>query len=97
MIKHEVLQNWQARAARAQAELQEATHELETARYEQEITQRLLAKASDDAAREDWRIQNDVLEMFVIQAEERMAEQQAELAQCAAMIAEIEADLAAQR
>jgi hypothetical protein len=97
MLKHEVLQSWQGRAARAQTELETATRELKVARYELDITQRLLLKAADDAVQETWRIQADVLQMVAMQAEERLAEQREELALCAAMIAEIEADLAANR
>ena len=69
--------------------------ELERRRYELEIVQRLLAKAQDDAARETWRIQVDVLQMMVGQAQADLEEQLEDLALCEAMIAEIEADLEA--
>ena len=59
------------------------------------IAQRLLSKAQDEASRQTWQTQVDVLQMFVINAENELAEQQEELALCEAMVAEIEADLAA--
>lgn len=60
-----------------------------------EIAQRLLAKAQDEPARETWQTQVDVLQMMAGMTENDLAEQQEELALCEAMIAEIEADLAA--
>ena len=59
-----------------------------------EIAQRLLSKAQDEAAREIWQTQVDVLGMLVGMAEGDLAEQQEEVALCEAMVAEIEADLA---
>jgi hypothetical protein len=49
----------------------------------------------DEAARQTRQTQVDVLEMIIGMAEEDLAEQQEELFLCEAMIAEIEADLAA--
>lgn len=63
--------------------------------YEMMIAQRLLSKARDEASRETWQTQVDVMQMFVLQAENDLEEQQEDLALCKAMIAEIEADLAA--
>jgi hypothetical protein len=96
MMKQEVRQAWEDRAIEAQSKIWE-TIELELARrkYELEIAQRLLSKAQDDASREIWQTQVDVLQMFVSDAEDDLAEQQAEVALCNAMVAEIEADLAA--
>ena len=64
-------------------------------KYEMEIAQRLLRKAQTEADRETWQTQVDVLQMFVVQAEDALAEEQADMALCDAMVAEIEADLAA--
>jgi hypothetical protein len=98
MLKREVRQAWEERAITAQAKIDdEIMPELERRRYEMEIAQRLLAKAQDDAARETWQIQVDVLQMMIVQAENDLCEQQEELAFCEAMIAEIEADMAADR
>jgi len=70
MIKHDVLRTWENRAANAQTKIDEKIQvELERRRYELEIAQRLLAKTQDDAARETWRIQVDVLQMLVSQAQ----------------------------
>ena len=94
MIKRDVLRTWENRAIEAQTRVDEEIEvELERLRYELEITQRLLAKAQDDAGRETWRIQVDVLDMMIGQAEARLSKEQEELALCEAMIAEIEADL----
>jgi hypothetical protein len=94
MLKREVLRAWEDRAIDDQARIdEEIVPELERRQYELEIVQRLLAKAQDDAARETWRIQVDVLQMMVGQAEDELGEQQEDLALCEAMIAEIQADL----
>ena len=94
MLKREVWQSWDDRAIEAQIRIdEEIARELERRQYELEIAQRLLEKAQDDAARETWQTQVDVLEMLVGIAEGDLAEQQEELALCDAMIAEIEADL----
>jgi len=99
MIKREVLSSWERRAASAYDKIEEIESDRERFRYETEITQRLLArhKAQDDPARETWQTQVDVLEMLAGMAEGDLAEQQEELALCKAMIAEIEADLAAEQ
>jgi len=94
MLKREVSRAWEDRAIEAQTRIDEKiVPELERCRYELEITQRLLAKAQDDAARETWQTQVDVLQMLISQAEDDLNEQQEELALCEAMIAEIETDL----
>ena len=62
-------------------------------RYELEITQRLLSKARDKAARETWQIQVDTLQTMIGMTESGLTEQQEELALCESMIAEIKADL----
>jgi hypothetical protein len=94
MLKREVLRAWEDRAIDDQARIdEEIVPELERRQYELEIAERLLAKAQDDAARETWRIQVDVLQMMVGQAENELSEQQEDLALCEAMIAEIQADL----
>ena len=96
MLKRDVLKAWENRAIAAQTKIEEEIEvELERNRYEMEIAQRLLAKAQDDAARETWRIQVDVLDMVIGMAEGDLEEQQEEMALCDAMIAEIEADLGA--
>ncbi len=98
MMKREVLQSWEERAARAYGETEEEIEpKLERLRYEIEIAQRLLAKAQDEAARQTWQTQVDVLHMMIIQAENGKAEQEEELGLCEAMIGEIEADLAAEQ
>ena len=94
MLKCEVSRAWEERAIAAQARIdEEIGPALERHQYELEITRRLLAKAQDEAARETWQIQVDVLEMLVGMAEGDLEEQQEELAMCEAMIAEIEVDL----
>ena len=96
MRKREVLQQWEGRAIEAQRKIdEEIVPELERQQYELEITQRLLAKAQDDAAQETWQTQVDVLEMLIGMAEGDLEEEREQLALCEAMIAEIEADLAA--
>lgn len=96
MMKREVLQAWEDRAISAQSKIEESLEpELERLRYELEITQRLLAKAQDEAAREIWQTQMDVLQMMIGMTEGDLTEQREELSLCEAMIAEIEADLTA--
>ncbi|MFZ1239638.1 MAG: hypothetical protein WAV66_09840 [Anaerolineae bacterium] len=95
-LKQEVRQAWEERVIETQTKIWE-TIEPELARwqYEMMIAQRLLSKAQDQASRETWRIQVDVLQMCVIEAENNLEKEQEELALCEAMIAEIDADLAA--
>jgi hypothetical protein len=94
MMKREVLAAWEDRAINAQSRTEETFEpELESLHYELEITQRLLSKAQDEAARETWQIQVDTLQTMIGMTEGGLAEQQEELALCEAMIAEIEADL----
>ena len=93
MMKQEVLHTWEDRATEAFDKIEELEDKLERQRYELEIAQRLLAKAQDDAARETWQTQVDVLIMLVQMAENELEEQQDEQVLCDAMIAEIEADL----
>ena len=88
------LRAWEDRAAEAFGKIEELEPELERRQYELEIAQRLLAKAQDDAARETWQTQVDVLAMLVQETEHDLAEQEAEQALCDTVIAEIEADLA---
>ena len=96
MMKEEVRQAWEDRAVAAQSKIWEDLEpQLARRSYELEIAQRLLSKAQDEAAREIWQTQVDVLGMLVGMAEGDLAEQQEELALCEAMVAEIEADLAA--
>lgn len=94
-IKQTVLQNWQSRMERARETLAELEDELACQQYELEITERVRAKAQNETDRDNWRIQVDVLSMLVGQTEGRMEEEQAEIALCTAMLAELEADLAA--
>jgi len=96
MMQQEVRQAWKDRAIAAQSKIREAIEpELARRKYEMAISQRLLNKAQTEADRETWQTQLDVLQMFVIQAEDDLAEEQAEVALCDAVVAEIEADLAA--
>jgi hypothetical protein len=96
MMQQEVRQAWEDRAIAAQSKIWETIEpELTRRTYEMAIAQRLLSKAQDEASRQTWQTQVDVLQMFVINAENELAEQQEELALCEAMVAEIEADLAA--
>ena len=62
-------------------------------RYEEEITQRLLAKAPDESAQQTWQTQVDVLHMMITTTKTDLAEQQDELTLCEVMMSEIEADL----
>ena len=95
-LKQEVPQAWKDRAIEAQSKMRETIEpELARREYEMLIAQRLLSKAQDEASRETWGMQVVVLQKFVINAENDLEEQQEDLALCAAMIAEIEADLAA--
>ncbi len=97
MMKREVLASWEDRAVEAYGKIEELEFDCERCRYETEIAQRLLGKAPDDSARETWRIQAKVLQMVADRIESDLAEQQEELALCETMIAEIEADLAAEQ
>lgn len=95
-LKQEVRQAWEERVIETQTKIWE-TIEPELARwqYEMMIAQRLLSKAQDQVSRETWQTQVDVYQMLVIQAENDLEKEQEELALCEAMIAEIDADLAA--
>jgi hypothetical protein len=96
MMKREVLQAWEDRAISAQSKIEESLEpELERLCYELEIAQRLLAKAQDEATRETWQTQVDVLQMMIGMTESELTEQREELSLCEAMIAEIKADLTA--
>ncbi len=98
VMKQEVLTAWEERAIRAQSQINEELEpKLERLRYEEEITQRLLAKATDESARQTWQTQVDVLDMMITMTETDLAEQQEELTLCEAMMSEIEADLAENR
>jgi hypothetical protein len=97
MMKREVLEHWESRAADAYGRIEELESDVERFRYDVEIAQRLLDKAQGDSAREKWRIQLDVLQTMADRAASDLAEQQEEMALCDAMIAEIEADLAAEQ
>jgi hypothetical protein len=94
MMKREVLRAWQDRAVEAFSKIEELAPELERTQYELEIAQRLLDKAQDDADRETWQTQVDVLIMLVQRTEGKLAEQEQEQELCDTMVAEIEADLA---
>ena len=66
MLKREVLRAWENRATETQTRIDEEIEpELERRQYELEIAQRLLEKAQDDASRETWQIQVDVLQMMI--------------------------------
>ncbi len=96
MMKQEVRQAWEDRAIAAQGKIwDDLEPQLARRTYELEIARRLLNKAPDEAARQTWQTQVDVQEMLVGMTEGDLAEQQEELALCEAMVAEIEADLAA--
>lgn len=96
MMKQEVRQAWEERAIAAQGKIwDDLEPELTRRKYEMAIAQRLLSKAQNEASRETWQTEVDVLQMFVVNAENELTEQQEELALCEAMVAEIEADLAA--
>lgn len=93
-FKQTVLQSWQGRLERAREALAELENELACQQYELQITERVRAKAPSEAERDDWRIQVDVLSMIVGQTEGRIEEEQAEIALCTAMLAELNSDLA---
>jgi hypothetical protein len=94
MIRQEVRQAWEDRVVAAQAKIREQLEpQLARRNYELEIAERLLRKAQDETAREIWQAQVDALGMLVGMTEGDLAEQQAELARCEAMVTEIEADL----
>ena len=97
MMKQEVRQAWEDRAIVAQGKIWEDLEpQLARHTYELEIARRLLSKAQDEAARQNWQTQVDVLGMLVGMTEGDIEKEQEELALCEAMIAEIEADLAAE-
>ena len=85
MMKREVLRAWEDRAIEAFGKIEELDPELERRQYELEIAKRLLAKAQDDAARETWQTQVDVLTMLAQRAENDLAEQEEEQALCETM------------
>ena len=90
MMKREVLQAWEDRVISAQSKIEESLEpELERLCYELEIAQRLLVKAQDEATRETWQSQVDVLQMMIGMTESELTEHQEELSLCEAMIAEI--------
>jgi hypothetical protein len=72
MLKREVLRAWENRAIETQTRIDEEI-EPERRRYELEIAQRLLEKAQDDASRETWQTQVDVLQMMIGMAEGDLA------------------------
>lgn len=95
MMKRAVLQAWEDRATCAQGAIwEELEPRLERLRYEYEIIQRLLNKGTEED-REEWADYASVLHDIIGLTEAELEEQQAELVSCAAMIAEIEADLLA--
>ena len=95
MMKQEVCQAWENRGLAAQGKIWEDLEpQLARQTYELAIARRLLDKAPDEAARQTWQTQVDVLGMLVGMTEGDLAEQQEEVALCDAMVAEIEADLA---
>ncbi len=97
MMKQEVRQAWEDRAIAAQSRIwEELEPQLARQTYELEIARRLLSKAQDEAARQNWQTQVDVLDMLISMTEGDIEKEREELALCEAMIAEIEADLAAE-
>lgn len=94
-LKRDVLQSWQKRAAAARSALQELEPRLAGLRYEYEILQRLQVKAGDEKTKKDWEIQVIVHHDIMVMTEHDLVEQEDESALCAAVIAEIEADLIA--
>lgn len=98
MVKQEVLAAWKERASRAESQISDMLEpKLKRLHYEEEIAKRLLAKATDEPARQTWQTQVDVLDMLITMAENDVAEEQEELALCEAMLGEIEVDLAENR
>ncbi|MBN1872830.1 MAG: hypothetical protein JXA33_01255 [Anaerolineae bacterium] len=93
-VKHKVLQSWVRCANRARDKIEERKTDLACQTYELEIAERVLAKVQDNAHRETWQMQVDVLAMLVGQTESDIEEQQEDQALCETMMAEIEADLA---
>jgi hypothetical protein len=94
MVKQQVLESWQGRAERNRQDISDLEATLARARYEQEIAQRLQARASDPESRDTWRIQVEVQQMDIASDEHRLAEHREDLALCQSMIAAIEADIA---
>jgi len=98
MMKQQVLTAWQERATHAESQIAEKlAPKLKRLRYEEEISKRLLAKATDETARQTWQTQVDVLDMMITMTEADLDEQREESALCEAMIGEIEADLAGEQ
>jgi len=94
MMKKEVLNSWEDRAAQAMYKIdEEILHDLEKHRYELKITERMLAKAVDEESRDTWQIQTDVMKMLVIQKEDELKEEENDIALCDLMISEILADI----
>jgi hypothetical protein len=92
-FKHELLQEWQQRAADARDQLASLDNNRVSSQYELEITRRALANAKDAAVREILQEQVAVLEYSFDFIDYDEQEQRAELAVCEAMIAALEADL----
>ncbi len=63
--------------------------------YEYELAQRLLAKTTEEEAREDWEIEASVLHDIAGMVEFDLEQEREQIAKYEAMIAEIDADLTA--
>ena len=98
MRRGEVRASLQQRVRGAQMTIdEEILPELERLHYEHEIAQRLLARAQAGADRDDWEIEVSVLHDVAMMRAGDLEEQQMLIARYEAMIAEVEADLAAEQ
>lgn len=94
MNKQAILDHYRQCAAEAEAEISdEIMPEIERCRYEQQIINRLLEKATDEEMREIWRIQAMVMHDMRIRAENRLAEAEEQLKINRAIAEEIARDI----
>lgn len=77
----------------ADIEVSRMKDEVARARYEHDITQRVLAKAESPEAREEWEIRASVARDWVAMQEQNLEEAVQNAACYRAMVAELEADL----
>jgi hypothetical protein len=91
--EQKVLWNWRMRASGVRGTVERIESSVRRDRYEVAIMQRVLNKSGDDAERQMWQDEIEVIEASIEAAEHELVAKQHELALCEAMIAEIEADL----
>ncbi len=96
-VKKNVRKYWKRRARRTREKLADLDAQRETLRYELTLTKRVLEKSTDKDSREFWQMQVDFLAWDLHQTKDQMVEERSELNYCKVMLAEIRADLAAEK